>query len=1274
MFGYMINFMRKNKRMKLLGLITLMWISCSLANTAFAETATEFLKSPSTWWELNDAGELTNLSAFKKQSSSSLNSGSLEVQITRSDTLELIGTTSQGDVRYLLNGNQEIVSNRSTSPAVLTNGAFWVMTEGNRGNQLTRVSNDQEELFSINPQSTATITSLEHGGVENPSLVAWVEAENESSQIKLCNATEGNCETKTLITKSSTNIIREIVLSKGVIAWTEQDTEGSSINVCELSNPSTLNNNTDGSLCTNKRSYKSSRAIKQLSMDYPSISWSEKVQGVYEIMAGRIQEQQLSHQQITSKSHGDQLNSSIIISGSNTEMISWESYSSGVSRIQLAGLRVNRPIERIAFDEKGEKPLLITTNTTGDCTAGYELNFVQGNSIQSWNRSQESKSWNTKPQNFSQAREGFEISVSGTNTNELRLSWRTHPSQRWQVANPSDEGKWQVQAASKSIELNLESNMQITTCISDIQIVQQGTVLEDINDEEIVSIDIDIEAEPQVTGILTETRLTKPATNISEETLLALQNLKGNQQTSVQILNIFEKASLSRLNLVTGTGKDLLKPIWIYLINDRRQSIILGSQSLKSDRSFRVANDETPESFKGEVLIVASHIPDIRLVSGFADQTAVVSAYIFTESDISEGQEIIDLAVELESLSFFQGSQELQQYQQDQLTVVLENEEEPVRLQVSGRIFGEGLETVDLIAEYNNEQERNSGKIQENGSFIIDQQRIDHKILNNKQEVILYALDEDQQLSSSQVISFKLIPNSSAPSWFAVIKDDILLNLNMMICIGLLIIFILFAYSSSFQALNSTKRTAQVLVLIQLLIVMSMTTKTIVTKGYETGLLSLPSLTSQEHYWTLPKKTDQTLTKLNNNLQVVPNLAKSWSNINPYIWEFNMRKDNAAALSSSQTVLQSIKQIILEEHPAQQYLSTLEQVTLLTGDRIQFITKTPDPLIPQKLSRVPLQLSNDLSRAAKNLEEYTLIEDYSYSRRWKRNPDFRDQQFSNAPFIYKDQIAMPNEEAMISSLESSSLDTYHDAKPETWELMKESNYKMVPSVSTESVVLLTNRESFYLQDKAMIEYLSLLLSTDELLQGDNERHLNQFAPPGVLGFDPELKQSSSNNSEAKNPINREEVTLTLHFPTRERNTARRIESILQKNKMTIIPKEYPSAEFEQLLLDDLSDLVLIPLEFPLGDVGSLYDTLIHSESPFNHSYQNEEVDQLITQAREELDTFERSEILKKVMRIITKDDPAGIPVLYRTKADAKKTQEQKTWYQQFMAWVILNWS
>lgn len=344
------------------------------------------------------------------------------------------------------------------------------------------------------------------------------------------------------------------------------------------------------------------------------------------------------------------------------------------------------------------------------------------------------------------------------------------------------------------------------------------------------------------------------------------------------------------------------------------------------------------------------------------------------------------------------------------------------------------------------------------------------------------------------------------------------------------------------------------------------------------------------------------LTSINEQGDLSPRLAKSWSNLRPKLWEFQI----AEGLKSDQLALELEK----EMEKKNEAVSSIESLVSINDDRLHIITKVPDPLLPQKLSTVDFR-NLAISQALLKNEEGQIIQ----------------------------EVVESDPKKLKNLISESKVDLFDEPEPGLWPYLSKNGYKILPKINTESVLILAKRNEGPLQEKKVVKVLQSILQSPSLLSAsyfEYGRLASQFVPPGITGYDPDLRISSPEG------ITDLPKNVSLGFQKAEERLGLLIKQELEKNGITVS-------------LDDPDpDLFLLRYDFELGDMGPFLETFVDSEGGGNRGYKNDEVNKLLSLARRELNQVKRKELLQKINNVIVNKDPIGIPLLFVKSFVAKK--------------------
>lgn len=654
-------------------------------------------------------------------------------------------------------------------------------------------------------------------------------------------------------------------------------------------------------------------------------------------------------------------------------------------------------------------------------------------------------------------------------------------------------------------------------------------------------------------------------------------------------------------------------------------------------------------------------------------------------------QEISSSSIDfiIEQISFSENGQNLESLQSDHLNVYKAQEKSALTLQIKGRLFGEVQELNRLSAKViPNGKQQSFSASEEDPSLFSTSLTENNLPFYEPLQLIIAAKgaekDNEDGEEAQKVIEFILVPGSEYSSFFSLLWNAVKNNDQIPIITIILLITILFSLISRSKKWMNWKRLSDILVIALFLFgAYSLTTSTLI-EYFKGGILKIPGQEQVIQTKTAQEKSKLTLTQLDENLEVIPSLSSYWSNINPLVWEFFLRPvvRNDQFSITAQEVVESLRDKIGTDSPERQYLNSIEHMVSINENRIQFITQFPDPLLALKLSKVNLNSILENKNIPSPTQLYLPLETYDDHIRSKRNENSFVKTFStNIPY-YVTEVFTSHRDTLRYHIQQGSIDIFDEPETAVWPYLFQSQYSIVPKVNTDSLVILFNHDNPLLNEENLVSAFRKVLQSPRILQTSYFQYgqlANQFAPPGVIGYHPKIeeKQDDRSISDLINalPISEDQAQLSfeLHFPKSEQVVANIIEQELEKEGIEITLNEIATEEFDQKLLEDLPDLILMPLNFDLADIGPFLDTYIDSSSPSNRNYMNSEVDQLIQQSRSELNSFKRIELLQEIMQIIVVEDPAGIPLLFKRSFMAKKQQEEIGMIDRWLQRVVLGW-
>lgn len=420
------------------------------------------------------------------------------------------------------------------------------------------------------------------------------------------------------------------------------------------------------------------------------------------------------------------------------------------------------------------------------------------------------------------------------------------------------------------------------------------------------------------------------------------------------------------------------------------------------------------------------------------------------------------------------------------------------------------------------------------------------------------------------------------------------------------------------------------------------------------------------------------LVKTDKNLKIVPGIAISWGMIDDYDWKFVLRPGikfhNGKAVNSGDVVYSINRAMTEEKSGLKNFLSTIASVRALDEKTIEIKTKSPDPLLLNKLSvtfiypdkyedfNKPIGTGPYKFYALSN-ENLVLnrFDDY-----WGLKPYFRE--ISLEAFEDKNErlkalengtvqflVAVPPFSAVSSD---SKYYSYSDAQP-----IKSDNIAFSKIPSLEVVFLIFNNKNDLFKNREVREAVKSSLNYDAFvdLAFGFAKKTGQFISNGIFGYNPSIKfvDSDINNiNKAKEKMKIfsasdvfDKQSITFDYPVSMESTAQVIKQSLMDIGIDVKLNSIGVSDFEKKIMEGKSDLYILGWRSELGDAGDFLDNIVHTRDDklnlgvYNGgNYSNKKVDELLDKSRVNFDERKRLVDLQEAVRIVTEEDIIGVPL------------------------------
>lgn len=399
------------------------------------------------------------------------------------------------------------------------------------------------------------------------------------------------------------------------------------------------------------------------------------------------------------------------------------------------------------------------------------------------------------------------------------------------------------------------------------------------------------------------------------------------------------------------------------------------------------------------------------------------------------------------------------------------------------------------------------------------------------------------------------------------------------------------------------------------------------------------------------------LVAFDRSLRIKPSLAIAWGSLDETTWEFKLRQgvrfhDNH--VFNAQSVISSFEKAQDSQSPEiKGVLKNIKEIKIVDPFTIHLITYEPDPLILANLTKFLMSRPNHVGTGPYQLDSWQKGESLNliaFDDYWGRHPTYKKVKYE--VISDKNQREEKFEAGEIDILAAISRDQALSLPTE----QIKSRY------SLEVNFLMFKLDHPILKDRQVREAIQTLFDPKEIEAIGNYfvRPANQFVAPGVFGYNGDIESKPYKpEDQTKNIFGESRQKITLDFLLTYRTLVDYLQKQLNEAGFLVQENMTTPADLIERIKNNQSPLFIIGWQAENGDAGGFLDQFIHSEGQFNGGrYKNKEVDQLIEQARRELDQQKRLSLLKGIMKKID-DDLIGIPLFESARLYALK--EKVSW-------------
>ena len=395
------------------------------------------------------------------------------------------------------------------------------------------------------------------------------------------------------------------------------------------------------------------------------------------------------------------------------------------------------------------------------------------------------------------------------------------------------------------------------------------------------------------------------------------------------------------------------------------------------------------------------------------------------------------------------------------------------------------------------------------------------------------------------------------------------------------------------------------------------------------------------------------LVVLDNELNIKPNLAVSFGRLDDLTWEFRLKPDikfHDGSVLNAETVKSSFDKAI-SLYQAEPYTRSIAEIVVTDEYTFNITTKFIDPILLNKIAQIPIVPNVELEELEKtpvgtgaykfttNTKNFFTIERFD-----AYHGDLAE--FDSARFVTR-TVAEERVSFLTTSNDVALVYPYPIAlqgifNEETYSLQRTNNL---------SVNFFLFNFSRGWNNKNLRNVIIKSFKDSDLSQLTDElgKPTSQYVSRGVLGYNSSLSIPKYQD--------RDQLEAGLKSAGLYGQTIRVAMSEDLKIFKDFLRRHWARAGLEaEIDLIDISeiafsskkndyDLIFLGWKSDFADAGQFLDSIALTNSQVNiGNYNNGEVDDLIEKSSKELNISTRQQQLERAMRIISIEDPIGVPL------------------------------
>ena len=394
------------------------------------------------------------------------------------------------------------------------------------------------------------------------------------------------------------------------------------------------------------------------------------------------------------------------------------------------------------------------------------------------------------------------------------------------------------------------------------------------------------------------------------------------------------------------------------------------------------------------------------------------------------------------------------------------------------------------------------------------------------------------------------------------------------------------------------------------------------------------------------------LTKYQNENQIVPNLADSWTNPDSTTWDFKLHPDikfhNGSALSA-QAVKDSLDALQSTDY-GKAYGSTIKSVTAKDSLSVEIKTTAPDPLLPNELANLFVY---DTKGTTPN-DPANGTGPYTIKPGTKLTADSLDLVAINN---YHGGTPMTNElifkyyaddASITKDVKAGNLDIADLSSASAVDAVKQYGYTSYVDKNPQIFFLIPNtlKSGSPLQKLAVRQAIYEGIDPLAIMKADKRTGTtaSQFVPKEIPGYNPSITPPKTDAAKAKTDLAAagypQGFTITFTYFASHQDMATEVQKEFAAMGITLtLDPETSGPALQKKALGGQTDLFYFAFSSSLIDSSDVINPLIVGSA----NYKNDAIDKQFEQASTTLNTGDRLKLLQQINKAAM-DDVAGFPL------------------------------